>query len=227
MKNKRVRKKSYKFSDLVDIISILRSPQGCPWDRKQRASSYKDYLLEEVYELIEAINRKNPPAIKEEIGDVMLLLVMLAQIYKEKEKFDISGVIDGICRKLIRRHPHIFGKKSLRNASEVIYHWTKQKAKEKKRKTYYERLPRTAPALMKSFILFKEQRHLGEEEDNPALSFINLKEKKLSRQQVAESLFFLSWLSFRSGVNPEEALNEKVESLARRLSYAGGNRKKK
>ena len=149
------------FRRLVKIVEKLRSRQGCPWDRKQKVANYKNYLLEEVYELIESINKKDAEGIKEELGDVLLLVVMLAQMYKEKGKFSVGEVVKSIADKLVARHPHVFAGRKIKSPSAVLRHWVKIKAKEKKRKTISERIPKSAPALVKSYVLFKELKYTG------------------------------------------------------------------
>lgn len=226
-KEKLLKKKKYYFPDLVAIIGILRSPTGCPWDKKQKVSNYKDYLLEEVYELIEALSKEDEERVREELGDVMLLLVMISQIYKEKKKLDIVEVIDSACRKLIRRHPHVFGTKKVATAHEVISNWTRQKAREKNRNNALERLPKIAPALLRSFILFKELRHLEREEEiNKYLNMLPLDAAKISRRKIGIYLLSVSFLAFQKGINSEEALQEAVNRIASGLHYNGPGKNK-
>ena len=204
---------------MADIVFILRSPLGCPWDRKQKPSNYKDYLVEEVYELIEAINKGKKEDIEEELGDVLLLVVMLAQIYSESGRFKMEDVISRVCGKLIARHPHVFGNKKASGSEEVLANWVKQKAKEKKRNNFYERVPKAAPSLIKAMILFKEMKHhsiLGD--------FI--KKIGINRDILGNELLCLAMFSSKEGVNPEEALSEAVEKAALNLSYDGAPGKK-
>lgn len=119
------------FKDFVDIVAKLRSPQGCPWDREQVPENYKDYLREEVEELIDAIEKNDIDNIKEELGDVLLLVVMLSQIYSEDDHFQINDVLEGIRAKMIHRHPHVFGDVKVKDAEEVLENWKKIKAEEK------------------------------------------------------------------------------------------------
>ena len=119
------------FNDFVKLVEKLRSPEGCPWDRDQTTSSLKRYLLEEVQETIEAIDDNDPDHIKEELGDLLYLIVLLAQINTDKNLFDIAGVIDSISKKMRRRHPHVFGDKVIGSADELRQQWLKIKNKEK------------------------------------------------------------------------------------------------
>ncbi|MEW6617891.1 MAG: MazG family protein [bacterium] len=119
------------FTQLVEIIARLRGENGCPWDKEQTSQSLKPYLLEETYEVLEAIENEEPDGLKEELGDLMLQIVMQAQLAKEKGLFDIQDVLTGICEKLTRRHPHVFGDLKFNNSQEVIAHWKEIKKQEK------------------------------------------------------------------------------------------------
>ena len=120
------------FSALVEIISTLRGPEGCPWDKKQTLKSLTKYTLEEAYELIEAVEEGNPQSIKEELGDVLLQVVLNSQIASEDKQFDISQVIECLNQKLVRRHPHVFSDVSVGSSSEVEANWEEIKKQEKK-----------------------------------------------------------------------------------------------
>jgi len=122
------------FEKLVDIMSRLRGPDGCPWDKEQDFNSLKPMLVEEVYEVLEAIDLQDFDAVAEELGDLLLHVVFQAQLGKEQGTFDINTVIQKICDKLIRRHPHVFGNQSAGTAAEVIKSWEAIKAQEKAEK---------------------------------------------------------------------------------------------
>lgn len=124
--------KKYSFSDLVKLIEKLRGENGCPWDRKQTHKTLIKYLKEETEELIKEIEENKKEGIKEELGDILLQVVFHAQIEKEKGNFDINDVIDNLCRKLIRRHPHVFGDLKISGEKEIIENWKKIKKKERK-----------------------------------------------------------------------------------------------
>lgn len=123
-----------RFEKLVDIMSTLRGPNGCPWDKEQDFNSLKPMLVEEVYEVLEAIDLQDYDSVAEELGDLMLHIVFQAQLGKEQGTFDINTVIQKICDKLIRRHPHVFGDQRAGTASEVIKNWEAIKAQEKAEK---------------------------------------------------------------------------------------------
>ena len=123
-----------KFNNFVRIVEKLRADKGCPWDKKQTADSLKRYLLEETQETIEAIDADNAVHIKEELGDLLYLIVLLAQISKEKDHFDIDDVIDAISAKMIRRHPHVFDDRLPGSDEELRKQWLSIKEKEKSAK---------------------------------------------------------------------------------------------
>jgi len=124
-------KERYTFEDLKKIMSELR--QKCPWDRKQTHESLKKYLIEEAYEVLDAIDRKDWEALKEELGDLLLQPVFHAKLAQERGFFDIDDVVDHLCKKLIERHPHVFGQEEAKSAEEVLKNWEKRKAEKRKR----------------------------------------------------------------------------------------------
>ena len=124
-----------KFDELCNIIARLRAPDGCPWDRKQTAETMRKSLLEEAGEAVEAIDKKDDENLKEELGDVMLVVAMIARIKEEEGAFSMSDVLSEVNAKLIRRHPHIFGDAKATTAEEVLALWNQVKEEEKKRKT--------------------------------------------------------------------------------------------
>lgn len=122
------------FTRLVDIIAKLRGENGCPWDREQTFQSLKPYLLEEAYEVIETIDNKDFEGLKEELGDLLIQVIMQSQLAKEMGLFDIQDVLSYVCEKLTRRHPHVFGNLKFNNSQEVIVHWKAIKQQEKELK---------------------------------------------------------------------------------------------
>jgi tetrapyrrole methylase family protein/MazG family protein len=122
------------FDSLYDIIIRLRSPDGCPWDREQTPSSLRADLVEETYECIEAIDEKNPAHIQEELGDIFLLVMLLSLIHEEDNLFSVPDVLETACKKLIRRHPHVFGEIKVKDSAEVINNWDKIKVEQEGRK---------------------------------------------------------------------------------------------
>jgi tetrapyrrole methylase family protein / MazG family protein len=124
----------YAFKSLYDIVVRLRGPDGCPWDREQSPATLRECLIEETYECIEAIDEENPVHIKEELGDLSLLVTMLAYMHEEKGVFSIVDVFQTICEKLIRRHPHVFGETQVKDSDEVLVNWANIKVTQEGRK---------------------------------------------------------------------------------------------
>lgn len=151
------------FDELIKIVRILRSPKGCPWDRAQKLGNYTKYLLEESYELIDGINKRKPDVVKEELGDLFLILVVISEFFNDRKKFDVKNSLEVINSKLVSRHPHVFSNKKLKTKEDVLRYWIKTKAKKKKRKTVKDRLPASAPALFLADLFLKEYTHLGYE----------------------------------------------------------------
>lgn len=134
---------------LIETIEILRSPGGCPWDREQNHKSLRENLLQETYEALDAIDRENDKDLKEELGDVLLQVVLHSQIATEEDKFDIEDVAKGITDKLIRRHPHVFSDLKVKDSEEVMVNWEKIKREEKpERKSALSGIAPTLPALL-------------------------------------------------------------------------------
>ncbi|MFC1849000.1 nucleoside triphosphate pyrophosphohydrolase [candidate division CSSED10-310 bacterium] len=136
------------FQKLVEIMELLRSDKGCPWDREQTSSSIKPYLIEETYEVIDALDKDDPEAVKEELGDLLLQIVFQAQLWTEKGAFTIQDVIDQVSRKIVARHPHVFGEKVVQDSQEVLQNWEHIKLKEKNDSSLLSGIPRNLPALL-------------------------------------------------------------------------------
>lgn len=147
------RKSKYDFNDLVDIMKILRSPDGCPWDRVQTHESIRQNFIEETYEAIEAIDTNDKELLKEELGDVMMQVVFHALMEEEAGVFDINDVCDEVCKKLIVRHPHVFSDTTADTPEQVLVNWDKIKMQTKSQKSQSEVLgsvSKSLPALMYS-----------------------------------------------------------------------------
>ncbi len=157
-------KEKYNSRDLTEIMEILRKPGGCPWDSKQTHESIKQNFIEETYEVIEAINKKDSELLCEELGDIMMQVVFHAQIEKEAGSFDFDDVCDGICKKLIIRHPHVFGDVKADTVDKVLENWDEIKNRTKGRKTVTDSMisvPRELPALMRAAKLQKKAADVG------------------------------------------------------------------
>lgn len=159
-----VGEKTHDFESLVSLTEILRSPDGCPWDREQTHKSVRPCLIEEAYEVCEAIDTDDADLMREELGDLMFQVMFHAEIEKEKGNFDICGVIDGICAKMIARHPHVFGGTLVSGSAEVLDNWDTIKKKEKSLKSPDEeltRIPKQLPALMRAQKVQKKAKKYG------------------------------------------------------------------
>ncbi|WP_124098374.1 nucleoside triphosphate pyrophosphohydrolase [Ruminococcus sp. Marseille-P6503] len=157
-------KESYNVYDLAEIVRILRSENGCPWDKVQTHQSIRKDFLEEVYEVIDAIDCGDPQMLREELGDVLLQVVFHTEIEKEKEIFDFDDVANDVCRKLIIRHPHVFGNTDADNVDTVLKNWDAIKKETKGQETYADTLksvPRVFPALMRAQKLGKRAKRAG------------------------------------------------------------------
>lgn len=158
------RKESYNVQDLVEIMKLLRAPEGCPWDAEQTHESIKKNLIEETYEVIEAINKDDKDLLCEELGDLLMQVVFHSQMEAEAGVFDFDAVADGVCKKLIERHPHVFGDVSILGVDDVLTNWDAIKRKSKKQKTTTESMlsvPRELPALMRATKIQKKAADVG------------------------------------------------------------------
>ena len=157
-------KDSYDVRDLEEIVRILRAPGGCPWDAEQTHASIRRNFLEEAYEAVEAIDEQSPDHLKEELGDVLLQVMLHARMEQEAGRFDLDDVADGICKKLIFRHPHVFGDVEVSGTSEVLTNWEELKRKEKGQATNTDALDavaRSLPALWRAEKVQKKAKKAG------------------------------------------------------------------
>jgi MazG family protein len=159
--------KAYTFTDLIQIMARLRGQDGCPWDREQTFETLRTFLLEETYELLDAIDAKNSTNHCEELGDVLFQLIFQAQIAAERSLFTINDAIDGVSRKLIHRHPHVFGDAKVKSAAEVASAWQQIKKAEKaekgapETKSLLDAVPRSLPALLTTHRLSEQASSVG------------------------------------------------------------------
>ena len=161
---KKLIKEEYSFQDLVDIMALLRSDNGCPWDRVQTHESIRKNFIEETYEAVEAIDNKDVDNLREELGDVLLQVLFHAQMEREAGRFDIGDVIDEVCKKLVVRHPHIFGDVSADTPDKVLDNWEEIKMRTKGQtdgKKRLEDVPKSLPALMRSYKVVKRAEKAG------------------------------------------------------------------
>ena len=221
-----------KFARLVEILDVLRGEKGCPWDREQDERSIANFFLEEVYEAVEALFSRDYSSLAEELGDVMMEVVFLARIAKEKGRFTMTDILEGINNKMIRRHPHVFGTRQQENAAGVQDSWNKQKQEEKERMSVLDGVTKSSPALLASFQLGVRASSVGFDWSDPSHVLqkvkeevaeleqaIRSKEEKEISAEIGDILFSLANLSRSLDVNPEIALRESNRKFAQRFRF--------
>ncbi|MCR1974155.1 nucleoside triphosphate pyrophosphohydrolase [Clostridium sporogenes] len=231
----KVSNNSYDFMDLLDIMDKLRGEDGCPWDKEQTHTSLKKYLIEESYEVIEAIDNKDVDMLIEELGDVLLQVVFHSQIGKEDGFFEIKDVIQSICDKMINRHPHVFSDLEINNSNEVLENWDKIKSMEQGNETYTDsirHIAKTLPALMRADKVQKKAAKVGFDWDNieDAMKKIieeykeiedvyKSKNKVKILEEIGDLLFSVVNVARFLDIDPENALNYSIDKFINRFQY--------
>ena len=223
------------FQDLLNIIEILRSPEGCPWDGEQTHESLKSALIEECYEVLDAIENEDDDALIEELGDVLLQVVFHASIAKENGYFDIMDIIGAISNKMINRHPHVFSDGKAKNSEEVIENWDEIKKEEKGIKTLTEEMESIAkslPATTRAYKVQNKAKKVGfdwddvkfamdkvEEELNEIKDVYNLGDKSIIEGEVGDLLFACINVARFLEVDGELALDKTIKKFIKRFSF--------
>ncbi len=224
-------KSEYSFDDLVLIVTILRGEGGCPWDMEQTHKSLRRDFIEETYEVIEAIDTENPTLLREELGDVLLQIVFHADIEREEGRFDMSGVANDICAKLIHRHPHVFGEVEVSDAAEVLRNWEKIKGVEKQRVTHTDKLrsiPPMLPALMRAQKVGKKASFFdfGTTEEVISKLYEEIDEVKAAidsgdnaniEEEIGDLLLTVTSLARKVHVDSEVAMNKATDKFIARF----------
>jgi tetrapyrrole methylase family protein/MazG family protein len=226
---------AYRFRHLVEIMGMLRGPEGCPWDREQDHFSLKQYLIEETYEVLEAIDLEDMDKLVEELGDVMLQVVFHAQIAQERGEFGIADVITGICKKMIDRHTHIFGDEKASTSEEVLDNWEAIKKQEKGFESHTQVLrdiPSNLPALMRSYKVQKKAAQIGfdwdviedallkvEEELGELKEVYNSGMEDKIKEELGDLLFAVVNVCRFLKQEPEQALTAATEKFIKRFAY--------
>ena len=201
------------FWRLVETVARLRAPGGCPWDREQTLASIKPYTLEETHEVLEAIDSGVDADIAEELGDLLLQVVLYAQIAADEGRFDLIPVIDGISEKLVRRHPHVFGDVKVSGADEVTENWEQIKKREKKRESLLEGVPVSMPALSRASRISEKAARVGYDWPVREMLFDKLKEEL---GELADELFEDGKIpEIASGVDSEVVEDAPIADAAR------------
>ncbi len=224
----------YNFEDFIGIMEKLIAPDGCPWDRVQTHESLKRYMIEECYETVEAINNRDSENLCEELGDVLLQVVFHALLAEKEGLFDINDVIDGVSKKMINRHRHIFGDVSANTPEEVLKSWDEIKKEEKGYTTAAQQLksiPKSLPALIRAEkILSKAEKNgarqadMGEEWNQVLKLIEELKEEKnmlneANMDKIGNLLLIITNISRKNKINPEFALTNASETYINRFEY--------
>lgn len=235
------------FEDLVAIMDRLRDPGGCPWDREQTYDTLRGFLLEECYEVAEAIDREDREGLREELGDLLFQIVFLSRLGKEEGRFDAGDVVQGIATKMIRRHPHVFGADRAETSDQVLRRWEEIKRAEKpqapgtRETSILEGIPRALPALLKAQRLGDKAARVGFDWSHPTavLDKVDEEIRELrvaldagdidgARDELGDALFALAMLGRKAGIDPEGALEganrkfrERFQHVERELRRAG------
>ena len=221
----------YTFEDLLTLTRVLRSENGCPWDREQDHHSIRSALIEETYEVIEAIDNEDPVLLREELGDLLFQITFHSQIEAECNRFSVHEVIHDVTAKMVHRHPHVFGEVSVENSAQVLSNWESIKTQEKQRNTLVEKLRAIPPMLPSLMRAVKVNKKLGQTKEKDADALLDelekqvalareaLKDKSADRSRVVGNLLMhTANLSGALGVDAEHALSKETDALIDRVA---------
>jgi tetrapyrrole methylase family protein / MazG family protein len=217
---------------IFDVVHRLRQPDGCPWDREQTHESLRPYLLEETYEVLEAIDSGDDAKLMEELGDLLLQVAMHAEIADQEGRFDAAKVSEAVAAKMVKRHPHVFGDKSVADADEVLRNWEHQKMAEAHKagdsQSVVDRVPSSLPALAWTLGLQKRAARVGFDFASPAAAAESVAEEARELAETADHdrafeemgdlLFAMVSLARSLKVNPEDALRVAGQRFRRRFA---------
>jgi MazG family protein len=220
------------LAELVEVMRRLLAPDGCPWDREQTLASLRPYLLEEAYELLEALDSGDPVHHREELGDLLFQIVFQSALRAREGAFTIDDVARGIAEKLVRRHPHVFGDAKVKDSAEVLNNWAAQKQKEKARQHALEGVPRALPALARAQKLTERASHVGfdwpdavgprakiDEELRETDLALAAGDRAAAEAELGDLLFSVVNLARKVGVDAESALRGSVERFESRFAH--------
>ncbi|MEI6100285.1 MAG: nucleoside triphosphate pyrophosphohydrolase, partial [Eubacteriales bacterium] len=225
----------YTFGDLLQIMERLRGRDGCPWDLEQTHETLRQFVLEEAYEVVDAVDKKDPAALADELGDLLLQVVFHAQIGKQRGEFDIMDVTSNICNKMISRHPHIFSNTLVRSSDDVLTNWEAIKRKEKSIENHtqaMEDIPAGMSALMRAYKIQKKAAQTGFDWKNAADAFEKIKEELGEfedemnsgntadmEKEAGDILFAVVNVLRQLKINPEVALGRTSQKFINRFRY--------
>jgi tetrapyrrole methylase family protein/MazG family protein len=220
------------FDDLLAIMARLRGADGCPWDRRQTKDDLKPFLIEETYEILEALDQYDMQGLKEELGDLLFHIIFMSRIAEEEGAFTVHDVIQGIAEKMRRRHPHVFGDATVTKPCEVEANWAKLKAEEKPRASLMAGLPLHLPALMRAYRLTQRAARVGfdwkdkdqvweklEEELREFQEALREDKKEALREELGDILFTLVNVARFIDVDPEDALRRTTNKFVQRFTF--------
>jgi len=225
---------------IFEVVHTLRAPGGCPWDREQTHESLRQYLLEETYELLEAIDKGDDAKMREELGDLLLQIAMHAEIAAEAGRFDATQVSEAVAAKMVKRHPHVFGDRSVASADEVLRNWEHQKIHEAREAgsddSVVDRVPSTLPALAWALGLQKRAARVGFDFASPsaaaesvaeeARELAEVTDRDRAFEEMGDLLFGIVSLARNLKVNPEDALRVAGQRFRARFAAAESSLRK-
>ena len=233
MEDPKLNEKSFALFDLIKLVESLRGPNGCPWDRKQTPRSMLVYLIEELYELADAIETENPDDICEELGDVLFHIFFMARMFHEMGHFSIHAVAAGITEKMIRRHPHVFGATTIDHADDIVQNWHKIKRSEKTnaaKDSILDSVPSKLPPLLRAYLLLERTARAGFDwnsvlenrgKSEKALSKLQLAlsgaEQNMTDREIGDLIFMLVKFAQRVNIHPETALTGSLKRFEMRF----------
>lgn len=222
------------FSKLVDLMAALRGKNGCAWDKKQTIKGFKTFILEEVHEVMDAIERDDYKDLREELGDLLFHIVFISRICEEDGHFDIRAVIEDVHRKMYNRHPHVFGNGEA--GFNIEQKWEEIKKEEKEDYSLLSHIPKTMPALLRAYIVSKRVARVGFDWENIHGIYEKIDEEldELKRaeeagdplsikEEVGDLLFTIVNISRHHGIDPEDALRQTTDKFTRRFNYVEKN----
>ena len=232
-------KSRYGWEDFLSVMALLRGPGGCPWDAEQTHGSIRRNFLEETYEVLDALDRDDPGAMCEELGDVLMQVAFHTQIETERGRFTMDDVVDGVTQKLVYRHPHVFGTVQADTSEEVLVNWEALKRKEKGQRSTadaIEAVPHTLPALWRAEKVLGKTAKVGFDWNDPVGALNKLEEEVRElrealesgkavdaphgiREELGDVLFIAAKAAQMSGVDPEDALHRACDKFDRRFRH--------
>jgi len=220
------------FDKLIYLMKRLRGPNGCPWDREQTLEKLKPYLIEESYEVLDAIDNGIPERIKEELGDLLFQIMFISEIFEEKGHFNINDVINNLFEKMVRRHPHVFSNISVRDSNEVLKNWSRIKEEEGTKESILDGIPNILPSLLRAHRIGEKASMVGfdwdnkedvykkvEEEMEELKNSISYESHERIEEEFGDLLFAIVNLGRFLKINSEEALRKGIERFIDRFRY--------